>query len=199
MSKPTHSDKNSAEPIFNEKSIPQESAKETVDTSVRTVVLHVNSSDYGGSGDLGVEYDSFSVGNDLKTVEWSMDDYFKYLGENVFETLSLPHDFSYVGDYEMTVSVDENGTPTQDSAIFPYEGDGERYVTVITSKNTLTASSYIEDERYVKSDIYGNDAVVIGGDDEYKSYIISNDISHIVMSEGMTEEELGETLVSIGD
>lgn len=86
----------------------------------------------------------------------------------------------------------------QDSVIFPYEGDGGRYVTVMTSKQTLTAQTYLEDERYAKSDINGSDAVVIGGEESYKSYMMSGEVSYTVTSDGITEDELGETLVSIG-
>lgn len=175
-----------------------ETTEETVNTYIKTVVLNVNSYAYGGGGtDEGGYYDC-AAGAVYETVEWTMDDYFEYLGENVFDKISLPSDFSYVGGMEMTVSVDENGIPAQDSKIFPYEGENGRYVSVITSKNTLTARSYLEDERYVKSDIEGNDAVVIGGGEEYKSYIISNDVSHIITSDGVTEDELADMLVSIG-
>lgn len=173
-------------------------AQKKVNTNIRTVVLHVNSYDYGGDNMDGGEYDDYAVGSAYETVEWTMDDYFEYLGENVMEKLSLPPDFTYIGDTEMTVSVDENGVPSQDSRIFPYEGDNGRYVSVITSKDTLTSRSYLEDERYVKSDIEGNDAVVIGGGEEYKSYMISNDVSHIITSDGVTEDELADMLVSIG-
>lgn len=175
-----------------------ETAEETVNTDIKTVVLHVNSYAYGGGGmDEGV-YDDCAAGAVYETVEWTMDDYFEYLGENVFDKILLPSDFSYVGDTEMTVSLDENGIPAQDSRIFPYEGENGRYVSVITSKDTLTARSYLEDARYVKSDIEGNDAVVIGGDGEYKSYMISNNVSHIITSDGVTEDELADMLVSIG-
>lgn len=168
-------------------------------TYTRYVVLHANSADYSvEEGSFASAYNAYDSGSEYRTEEWTMDDYFDYLGENVFEKVSLPPDFNYVGEYNMTVSVDENGKPGFDSQIFPYEGADDRYVTVITSKNTTTADSYIEDERYQKSDICGTDAVVIGGEEEYKSYIVSNDISHIVTSNGITEDELGDLLVSIG-
>ncbi len=170
-----------------------------VDTYTRYVVLHANSVDYGMSGaENAGTYNAYDSGSEYKTEEWTMDDYFEYLGENVFEKVSLPPDFNYIGEYNMTVSVDENGKPGFDSQIFPYEGENDRYVTVITSKNTASADSYIEDERYQKSDVCGTDAVVIGGEEEYKSYIVSNDVSHIVTSNGITEDELGDLLVSIG-
>ncbi len=176
-----------------------ESAEEKVNTEVKTVVLHVNSYDYGGSSmDEGADEEITTEGSVYTTVDWTLDDYFEYLGENVLEKVSLPPDFSYIGDTEMTVSVDENGVPAQDSRIFPYEGENGRYVSVITSKDTLTSRSYLEDTRYLKSDIEGNDAVVIGGEEEYKSYMISNDVSHIITSDGVTEDELADMLVSIG-
>lgn len=176
-----------------------ETAEEKVNTYIKTVVLHVNSYDYGGSYMDEGGYDEAVVsGSAYTTVDWTMDDYFAYLGENVFDKISLPPDFLYIGDMEMTVSLDENGIPAQDSRIFPYEGENGRYVSVITSKDTLTSRSYLEDTRYVKSDIEGNDAVVIGGGEEYKSYMISNDVSHIITSDGVTEDELADMLVSIG-
>lgn len=168
-------------------------------TYTRYVVLHANSADYGLEESASANvYNAYDSGYGYTIAEWTMDDYFDYLGENVFEKVSLPSDFNYVGEYNMTVSVDENGKPGFDSQIFPYQGDDSRYVTVITSKNTATADSYIEDERYQKSDVCGTDAVVIGQEEEYKSYIVNNDVSHIVTSNGMTEEELGDLLVSIG-
>lgn len=176
-----------------------ETAEEKVNTYIKTVVLHVNSYDYGGSYmDEGDYEEAMVSGSAYTTVDWTMDDYFAYLGENVFDKISLPPDFLYIGDMEMTVSLDENGIPAQDSRIFPYEGENGRYVSVITSKDTLTSRSYLEDTRYVKSDIEGNDAVVIGGGEEYKSYMISNDVSHIITSDGVTEDELADMLVSIG-
>lgn len=171
-----------------------------VNTSVRTVVLNVNDIDYSVAADRGgYEYDDEIVSGGAYTpAQWTMNDYFEYLGEDVMAKVSLPSDFSYIGDDKIEVSLDENGAPMQDSVIFPYEGGDGRYVTVMTSKQTLTAQTYLEDERYAKSDINGSDAVVIGGEESYKSYMMSGEVSYTVTSDGITEDELGETLVSIG-
>lgn len=173
-------------------------SKKKVNTYTRSAVLHVNSEDYGGIYTAESGYAGYAAGESYAAAEWSIDDYFEYLGENIFAKLSLPADFGYIGGYEMTVSVDENNQPVQDSRIFPYEGDGGRYITVITSKDTLAARSYLEDERYIKSDIEGTSAVVTGGGENYKCYMIGNGISYIITANGVTEDELAELLISIG-
>lgn len=174
------------------------SEQKNVNTYTKSVVLHVNSEDYGVNyNTMSGTYEDYDAGGSYESVDWSMEDYFNYLGVNVFNKITLTEDFSYIGDYEMTVSLNEAGEPGFDSRIFPYSGSGERYVTVITSKNTLTAQTYLSDERYVKSDIDGNPAVIIGGGN-YKCYIIGNGISYIITATGISEEELGNLLISIG-
>lgn len=176
-------------------------AAKKVNTSVKTVVLNVNDIDYSIASDCGSYeyYDETTISGGVYTPTlWTMGDYFEYLGEDVMAKISLPSDFSYIGDDKIEVSLDENGKPMQDSVIFPYSGNDGRYVTVMTSKQTLTAETYLEDERYAKSDINGNAAVVIGGEESYKSYMMNGEVSYTVTSDGITEDELGETLVSIG-
>lgn len=169
-----------------------------VNTYTKSVVLCVNSENYGAAySDAADIYGIYSEDGGYEAAEWNMDDYFSYLGENVFDKLLLPGDFSYAGDYEMNVSLNDNGEPVLDSEIFPYEGADGRYVTVITSRNTLSARSYLEDTRYKKSDIEGTAAVVIGGGN-YKCYMIARGISYTVTAYGVTEDELTDLLISIG-
>lgn len=176
-----------------------EYVSESVNTYTKSVVLHVNSEDYGSDyGAVSGTYENYDTSDPCEAVDWSMEDYFNYLGENIFDKITLEPDFEYIGDYEMTVSVNERGEPGFDNRIFPYKGSSGRYVTVITSKNKLTAQSYLTDERYVKSDIAGNPAVIIGSEENYKCYIIENGISYIITASGVNEEELENLLVSIG-
>lgn len=168
---------------------------------VKTVVLCVNSEDYGGYYDAADEaavYGGALAEGGYESAEWTMDDYYEYLGENIRSKLSLPSDFVYIGDDSISVSLDSNSVPSLDSVIFPYEGSGGRSVTVMTSKDTLSVNAYLEDERYKKSDINGSAAVVIGGAGGYKSYMAENGISYIVTARGVSEEELTDILVSIG-
>ncbi len=174
-------------------------AENTVSTYVKTAVLCVNSEDYGGYASGGIsEYGAEPAEGGYESAEWSLDDYYDYLGENVGAKLSLPPDFTYIGGDSMSVSLDSNGVPSLDSMIFPYEGSDGRSVTVMTSKNTLSAQARLEDERYKKSDINGSAAVVIGGEGGYKCYMAENGVSYIVTARGVSEDELSDILISIG-
>lgn len=172
-------------------------ARKNVNTYTKSVVLCVNSADYGGDYYAQDSYDDLDEAGEYAFAEWSLEDYSAYLGADIVSKLAVPSDFSYIGGDEMAVSVDENGKPMQDNRIFPYEGSSGRYITVITSKNTLAAQSQLSDGRYEKSDINGVNAVVTGGEGNYKCYMINGGISYVVTARGVDEDELADLLVSI--
>lgn len=172
-------------------------ARKIVNTYTKSIVLCVNSADYGGEYYAQDSYEDLDETGEYTFAEWSLEDYSMYLGADVVSMLELPSDFSYIGSDEIPVSVDENGKPMQDNRIFPYEGSGGRYITVITSKNTLAVQSQLSDGRYEKSDINGVNAVVTGGEGNYKCYMINGGISYVVTARGIDEEELADLLISI--
>ena len=131
------------------------------------------------------------------TEEWDNKRYFEYLGCDLLSTVSLPDDFLFTGSNSMTVRVDEMGNPSFDSRIFPFEGNDERYVSIITSKDQTTANVYLSDENFVKSDIDGIQAVVICSLQEYKCYMIHDGVSYVITADEVSESEFEEILLSL--
>lgn len=165
----------------------------------KSVVLSINYSDYepeitdfeqitNDSGDIIKEYTA---------EEWDNGRYFEYLGFNLTELLKLPEDFCYVGNESITVMADKDGIPSFDNRIFPFEGENGRYITVITSKNTMTAQVYLSDEHYTLSSIYDIPAVIIGTEKGYRCYMICGGISYVITADGLNEKELENILVPL--
>ena len=169
--------------------------------SKKSVVLSVNYTQYEPA-DAAFSpkiYDEDNIYKKYSPEEWDNDRYFEYLDFNVINSLALPEDFKYIGSEMFTVNTDENGIPSFDNRIFPFEGENGRYVSVITSKNTLTADVYLNDKNYTLSSVYDIPAVVIGTEKGYRCYMVYKGISFVITTENINEEELTNILASIAE
>lgn len=128
--------------------------------------------------------------------EWDNNRYFDYIGIDLLGKIILPADTGYIGDDTAYFMVDQNGVPQNDTRIFAFEG-GEKRVTVITSKDTDYAETYLSYPGLEISDISGSKAVVFETDDTYKCYMIYNSTSYIIDTVQLTEDELAQLLISI--
>lgn len=128
---------------------------------------------------------------------WDNERYFEYIGSDLIEKTVFPEDFAYTGDTEAGFMVDENGVPMHDSRIFVFEGGSGRFVSIMTSKDTVYADTYLTDDALAKSDICGTDAVVFDMSGAYKCYMVYGGVSYIIDAEGTDEEELAALLASL--
>ena len=128
--------------------------------------------------------------------EWDNNRYFDYIGIDLLGKIVLPADVGYIGDDTAYLMVDQEGVPQNDTRIFAFEG-GEKRITVITSKDTAYAETYLSYPGLEISDISGSKAVVFETDSAYKCYMIYNDTSFIIDTVELTEDELAQLLVSI--
>lgn len=167
--------------------------------SKKSVVLSVNYTEYEPADTASQKIYDDDIYKQYSTEEWDNDRYFEYLDFNVINALALPEDFKYIGSEMFTVNTDENGIPSFDNRIFPFEGENGRYVSVITSKNTLTADVYLNDKNYTLSSVYDIPAVVIGTEKGYRCYMVYKGISFVITAENINEEELTNILASIAE
>lgn len=128
--------------------------------------------------------------------EWDNNRYFDYIGIDLLGKIVLPTDVGYIGDDTAYFMVDQDGVPQNDTRIFAFEG-GEKSITVITSKDTAYAETYLSYPGLEISDISGSKAVVFETDSAYKCYMIYNSTSFIIDTVELTEDELAQLLVSI--
>ncbi len=129
--------------------------------------------------------------------KWDDGRYFDYLGANITEKADLADDFAYTGGGEMSLMVDADGTPMNDSRIFAFEGNNGRYVNIITSRETVYADTYLADPDLLKSDIAGTDAIVFDMGGSYKCYMVYGGVSYVIDAEGIDETELSYLLLSL--
>lgn len=164
----------------------------------KTVVLSVNYTDYTPSnGGAAVAYSAAAKTADYSSEEWSSERYFEYLGTDLFKNITLPEDFAYIGNDTVLTAVDNEGNPLLDNRIFPFEGNNDRYITIITSKNLTASQTYLSDTHYTASDVCGIPAVAIGTEKGYRCYIIINDVSYVINADGISTEELENILASM--
>lgn len=169
----------------------------------RGIVLSMNSPSvynaYAAETANAYAAETYSAETSETTYEvWSNEDYAEYLGADVTEKASLPSDFEYIGGGESGFMVDEDGDPVNDSKLYAFEGEGERYANIVTSRDTVYADTYLSDPELAKSDINGTDAVVFDMENgSYKCYMVYDEVSYVTDTEGMTETELSELLGSL--
>lgn len=165
----------------------------------KSVVLSINYSGYEPeiAEFNSAAYDCEDIFNEYSAEDWDNNRYFEYLGFDLYEHLNLPEDFSCIADEKITVMADKDGIPSFDNRIFPFDGNEGRYVTVMTSKNTMTARVYLSDEHYTLSSIYDIPAVIIGTEKGYRCYMICGSVSYVITADGLDEKELENMLVSL--
>lgn len=180
--------------------IPDENSAPVIDASPRSLVLSVNSVQHipelSAFNTEGIYLSAASLADKYTYADWSIDEYFSYLGRRIND-ISLPQDFRYTGSSEFTFTMDSNNNPSNDKAIFPYDGENGRYINIITSKNTSDVHVRLQDQSYSQSDIYGTPAVVLLCGSTYKCYIIYDSISYIITADGISEDELKEILTNL--
>lgn len=172
------------------------------------VLLNVNSPSvyevYVGSAAAG-EYsygsaDTYdSSGSDgYVSEQWDNSRYFDYIGADIVSRVTGGTELEYTGDKSSYFMVDESGVPVNDSRIFVFEGENGKYVSVITSRDTIYAETYLSDPDLQLSDVDGISAVVFDMDGkQYKCYMIFGGTSYTIDTEGLDEDGLSELLLSI--
>jgi hypothetical protein len=138
-----------------------------------------------------------SVAEEYHTEQWDNDKYFSYIGFDVVNKAALAEDMKYVGDNKMQFNVDSDGVPINDAMAFVFKGDNGRRVNIVTSRDTAYTERILSDSSIVKSDICGTEAAVFATDSGYSSYMISGGTSYITRTEGITEQELTDLLISL--
>jgi hypothetical protein len=138
-----------------------------------------------------------SVAEEYHTEQWDNDKYFSYIGFDVVNKAALAEDMKYVGDNKMQFNVDSDGVPISDAMAFVFKGDNGRRVNIVTSRDTAYTERILSDSSIVKSDICGTEAAVFATDSGYSSYMISGGTSYITRTEGITEQELTDLLISL--
>lgn len=128
--------------------------------------------------------------------EWDNNRYFNYIGSDILGKIILPANISYTGDETAYFMVDQDGIPQNDTRIFAFTG-GESRVTILTSRDTSFAETYLSYPGLEISDISGNKAIIFEAENTYKCYMIYNSTSYIIDTVQLTEDELAQLLVSL--
>jgi hypothetical protein len=179
-----------------------------ISSSEEKVVLSMNSGAYEPNSYAGA-YDGYASLGELSDTQWTYRDYFDYLGKTPI--LLLPDDLRLIGhtsdsfgsneflSEEFTMLTDEYGVPAFDNRIFAFEGSGDRYITLQTSKDTSTAQIYLTDSNFTLSKVGGSYAVLIGSVEDCRGYIICNSVAYTLNAHGLNEAELKELLLSVSE
>ncbi len=131
------------------------------------------------------------------SVEWDNDRYFEYIGVDLKAKIELCADVEYTGDDTAYFMVDQNGDLLNDLRTFTFRGENGICINVETTRSTDSVQSIIDDESFEKSDIEGTSAVVIDTDGTYRCYMIFKGTSYTIDASGITEDGLGDILLSI--
>lgn len=131
------------------------------------------------------------------SVEWDNDRYFEYIGVDLKAKIELCADVEYTGDDTAYFMVDQNGDLLNDLRTFTFRGENGICINVETTRSTDSVQSIIDDESFEKSDIEGTSAVVIDTDGTYRCYMVFKGTSYTIDATGITEDGLGDILLSI--
>ena len=125
--------------------------------------------------------------------ELTYEDFCQKIGYDITEKIAVPEDMQnttedkkYFNDGEI-----ENWDIT-------YMGSENRSINVNTSLDFDANSEYFENPQLEKTDINGNEAVVICSD-KYMAYMKTQNVNYSVTGTGITEQELGELLYSLSE
>ncbi len=128
----------------------------------------------------------------------TLSEYYSFLGKNVKEKVRLPEGFECITQDAVFLKTDENGNYTSDEWSIVYQNE-EKVVDIETTKNTETVQKYIDREDYSKSTVCGIDAVVIKDDENYRAYMVSDEIGYTVTTYGVDESVVEDLLVSLAE
>jgi hypothetical protein len=179
-----------------------------ISSSVETVVLSMNSGAYEPNISESA-YDGYASLGELSDTQWTYRDYFDYLGKT--PDLSLPEDMRLIGhasdslssdeflSEEFTMFTDEYGVPAFDNRIFAFEGSGDRYMSLQTTKDTSVAQIYLTDSNFTLSKIGRSYAVLIGSVEDCRGYMICNSVAYVINAHGLNETELKALLLSVSE
>lgn len=177
-------------------------APENIDSQTKNVVLNMNSASsasgmYAAKAYLGGELYS----GDISYEEWTFGDYFDYIGTDFL--WSIPDGLTLVGHTDeirgesLSMGVDEYGSPVFDNAVFAYEGDSGRWLSIQTTRSLNTVMTYLTDENLIKSKAGDIEAVLIGDAESWRCFCAANGTAYIISGDNISEEELGELLLSL--
>ncbi|MDD4688439.1 MAG: hypothetical protein PHE51_01675 [Eubacteriales bacterium] len=141
-----------------------------------------------GLGDEGSSMVSMTM---ALAQEMTIEEYYDYLGVNVEEKLVIPDTFTNETPHSSQIDL-----VSFDDWNFRYVSD-TGYIMVNTTKNLESITNYINDDKFSKSNISGEDVIVIKNDDSYKAYMIHNEVGYTVDTLGVSQTELSSLLTSI--
>ena len=142
----------------------------------------------GGSSAASLARMAMAVPEDIK--EWTMEEYYSYLGVNIEETLIVPKDMENTTGQILYIS------EGNDTCCFSYMGENERFINVSTSKNTETAYEILN--KGEKEEYDGQAWVVTNSDDGYfQAVTVKCDISFYIDAKDLTDEEEKNLIKSI--
>lgn len=123
--------------------------------------------------------------------------YYEYIGADITQKIKLPADMHFEEFFGATVKRNtDTDTVISDDAEFYAVGDN-KYLSVSTAKVSGEAESKLNDESLKKSDISGIPAVIEGFESTYRIYVKAADVYYNIYSDGLTQEEIKELLLSI--
>ncbi|MDD6763824.1 MAG: hypothetical protein PUD92_09460 [Clostridiales bacterium] len=131
------------------------------------------------------------------TEKWDNQMYFDYLGTDIINGLKLSDDMEYSGDNSYYFSVDGNGKLKNDTRIFTFTGDGGRFVSILTSRDTTFADSILSSPEVVKSSISNIQLAAFKKEQSYLFCMKSYDTAYMITTEEMDSQEIADLLFSI--
>lgn len=152
----------------------------------------------------GLMYEASSASEETDTAEefhtekWDNQRYFDYLGIDIINSLKLSEDMKYSGGDEYYFAMDANGRLKNDTRIFTFTGQEDRFVSVLTSRDTTLVDSILSSPEVMKSNISGIQVAAFQPGQSYSFYTKSNDAAFIITTEKLDRQEIADLLFSLG-
>lgn len=178
-------------------------AAEEIHSKNASTDSHRSSGGSGGAAQKNADTATFAL-NGL-TEKMTLSEYADYLGADVEKSLVLPKDMKSETGRTAYISKDENGDTAYDDFCFYYTGENDRYVSVITSKNTEYAQEMLLSDSYKKVTVNGLKWAISENsgnseNEDFKTAVtVKNDVSFTVNSYKLTDSEQEKILISISE